>query len=417
MPWPSFAGYASGRRGGSLGSCHSAPAHRPAGPNHDTGLRRRDRGPGGDGQRGGLSLRRPRRARAGPRPLRSPSRSGLVSRRHAHHPRGLLRRPSLRADGPARVPPVARSRAIERRDAAGRDRRPHDRARAGNAGARRQGQRGHAPSALRAARGEGRSRAVSGPRPARSHGGHLGAARRGVVPREMRARPSHRRGRERRSAPRRRAGALVARRRRGIRGGDGARPLPAARLVLAANAWLERLLPDLPLGLTVTRQPLFWFEPRAHADDFGPERLPIYIWEPEPDRFFYGFPAFAGQVKVAPHLGGEPCDPDSVDREIREPEVEAMRRRLAPSLPDANGRFARAVVCMYANTFDGHFIIDRHPAHDRVLVISACSGHGFKFSSTIGEIAADLLLAGTSSFDLRLFSLQRKGLPCTDSIT
>lgn len=191
----------------------------------------------------------------------------------------------------------------------------------------------------------------------------------------------------------------------------------AARLVLAANAWLQALLPDLPLGLTVSRQPLFWFEPRANSAAFEPERLPIYLWEPEPDRFFYGFPAFGGHVKVAPHLGGAPCDPDALDREVSAAEIETMRRRLATYLPDAEGRFARAVVCMYANTFDSHFIIDRHPAHDQVVVISACSGHGFKFSSAIGEIAADLLLEERSPLDLELFSLQRKGLPCSGSTT
>src|SRR5207249_4124140 len=119
---------------------------------------------------------------------------------------------------------------------------------------------------------------------------------------------------------------------------------------------------------------------------FGPDRLPIHLWEPEPDRFFYGFPAFHGQLKIAPHLGGIPSDPDHIDREVRGPEIDAVRQRLETYLPDGAGAFARAVVCMYANTRDGHFILDRHPAHDRVLVISACSGHGFKFSSAIGEI-------------------------------
>jgi sarcosine oxidase len=178
----------------------------------------------------------------------------------------------------------------------------------------------------------------------------------------------------------------------------------AGAIVMAANAWLDRLLPGFPV--TVTRQPLFWFEPRARAENFEPTRLPIYIWEPEPDRFFYGFPAFAGQVKVAPHLGGAPSDPDQIDREVHAPEIEAMRARLAAYLPDANGTFVRAAVCMYANTPDHHFIIDRHPEQPRVLVISACSGHGFKFSGAIGEIAADLLLEERTAFDLDLFRMR-----------
>ena len=175
-------------------------------------------------------------------------------------------------------------------------------------------------------------------------------------------------------------------------------------LVLAANAWLDQLLPGFPIR--VTRQPLFWFEPRAHPEQFEPERLPIYIWEPEPARFFYGFPAFSGQVKVAPHLGGEPCDPDTVDRTIRPAEVEAIRARLVRWMPEANGRFVRGTVCMYANTPDSHFVIDRLPDHPGALVISACSGHGFKFSCAIGEAAAEILLDGASRLDLGLFRMR-----------
>lgn len=171
----------------------------------------------------------------------------------------------------------------------------------------------------------------------------------------------------------------------------------AAHLVLSANAWLGRLVHGAKLPLSVARQPLFWFEPAAHAGAFAPDRLPIYLWEPEPDRFFYGFPAFGGQVKVAVHGRGRVSDPDTLDREVTDAEVAAMREPLARWMPGANGRFARAAVCMYANTPDEHFLIDRHPHEPRVLVISACSGHGFKFSSAIGERVPDVLLEGRTA--------------------
>jgi sarcosine oxidase len=156
----------------------------------------------------------------------------------------------------------------------------------------------------------------------------------------------------------------------------------------------------------VTRQLLFWFEPRGDPRVFAPERLGIWIWEDEPGRFFYGFPAVEGLVKVASHGEGPETDPDALDREVRDEEVAAMRARLAARLPEADGRFARAVACMYANTTDGHFVLDRHPAQPNVLVIACCSGHGFKFSSAIGEIASQLLLDGGTPLDLGLFRMR-----------
>jgi sarcosine oxidase len=62
---------------------------------------------------------------------------------------------------------------------------------------------------------------------------------------------------------------------------------------------------------------------------------------------------------------------------------------------------------MYTVTPDAGFIIDRHPAMDRVLVVSACSGHGFKHSAGVGEAVAQLALTGRSDIDLAPFALGR----------
>jgi glycine/D-amino acid oxidase-like deaminating enzyme len=65
------------------------------------------------------------------------------------------------------------------------------------------------------------------------------------------------------------------------------------------------------------------------------------------------------------------------------------------------------MVCMYTNTPDLHFVIDRHPEYESVVFASACSGHGFKFSSAIGELLADLVTTGQSRFDLTPFRMTR----------
>ena len=64
-------------------------------------------------------------------------------------------------------------------------------------------------------------------------------------------------------------------------------------------------------------------------------------------------------------------------------------------------------VCLYTNTPDAHFVVDRHPQAQEVLVLSPCSGHGFKFASVLGEIAADLVTTGSSAFDLSPFAIAR----------
>jgi sarcosine oxidase len=77
--------------------------------------------------------------------------------------------------------------------------------------------------------------------------------------------------------------------------------------------------------------------------------------------------------------------------------------------PGANGALVRASTCIFTNTPDEHFIIDRLPQASNVLVVSACSGHGFKFCSVIGEIVSDLVIGGRTSHDISLFRRDRFG--------
>ena len=68
----------------------------------------------------------------------------------------------------------------------------------------------------------------------------------------------------------------------------------------------------------------------------------------------------------------------------------------------------KSSVCFYTNTPDLHFAIDWLPdTKDRVLIVSPCSGHGFKFAPAIGEMVADLIESGRTEFDLAPFKLGR----------
>jgi sarcosine oxidase len=193
----------------------------------------------------------------------------------------------------------------------------------------------------------------------------------------------------------------------GVRVHTAVRTYLADRLLLAAGSWTQSLVEELGLPLTVERQVLYWFEPRSQATAFGPSTCPIYIWEYVPGRFFYGFPELGDGVKVALHHQGEPAKPETVRREVAAQEIESMRELLRRFIPSSEGRLKATAVCLYTNTPDEHFILDGHPQYPQVLLVSPCSGHGFKFSSVIGELAAMLLREQKPPLDLQLFRLSR----------
>ena len=138
---------------------------------------------------------------------------------------------------------------------------------------------------------------------------------------------------------------------------------------------------------------------------FAPERCPVHLWQFDGRRFFYGFPNLGNGVKVAFHHGGEITTMDSVRRDVDSAEVEEIRDALRRFVPAADGNLRASTVCLYTNTPDEHFLIDRHPLHPQVLIASACSGHGFKFSPVIGEILSDLVQSKQPRFDLSLFGV------------
>jgi N-methyl-L-tryptophan oxidase len=183
----------------------------------------------------------------------------------------------------------------------------------------------------------------------------------------------------------------------------------AETLIVSAGAWAGRLLADMGLRLPLVpvRKTVAWFE--AEEEWFREGVFPAFVADLL-DEFYYGFPSFGGSgVKVGRHDGGIPIDPDRMDRTFgTNPADEGdVRRFLTRFMPRAAGRIKRGSVCIYTYTPDEHFIIDRHPEHSHVVIAAGFSGHGFKFSSAIGEAAAELALEGKARLDLSLFLIRR----------
>ena len=173
---------------------------------------------------------------------------------------------------------------------------------------------------------------------------------------------------------------------RGVRTVSG-REIAADHVVMATGAWTPVLLPELGDRMWAVGQPVFHFEV-----DPAPFQPPVFRpWAADISTSgWYGFPAKDdGTLKMANHGPGIRVDP----REERNVPADAEDRFRAflesklPSVVDAPVRATR--LCLYSETFDNDFLIDRVPGRDGVTVAAGGSGHGFKFAPVLGPIIAD----------------------------
>lgn len=183
--------------------------------------------------------------------------------------------------------------------------------------------------------------------------------------------------------------------------------LHAKKLILCAGPWASEALKDLSIPLQVLRKHLYWYScsTTTYSQDRG---FPCFFFD-TPRGYFYGFPDHKGRgLKVARHSGGEPLlklgeqkhPPDSEDQSL----VEIF---LQDYLPGAQFELLRWSGCYYTMTPDEHFIVDHLPENPNVVVVAGLSGHGFKFTSVLGQIASELAITGRSAFDIDFLSLRR----------
>ena len=180
-------------------------------------------------------------------------------------------------------------------------------------------------------------------------------------------------------------------------------------VVVAAGPWTAELVDWIPV--TVERQVHGWFSIARDAEAgnwFGPDRFPAFVRQSSDSGFMYGIPSLDGRtVKVGRHHEGETTTPHTIRRRVDEYDLDPLRLLTATHMRGVSGHVAQTLTCMYTNTPDNHFVIDFSPDDRRVVVISACSGHGFKFGPVIGDIAADLVLEGGTRRDISRFSAAR----------
>ncbi|MEE9130075.1 MAG: N-methyl-L-tryptophan oxidase [Phycisphaerales bacterium] len=188
----------------------------------------------------------------------------------------------------------------------------------------------------------------------------------------------------------------------------------ADHLVVCAGPWSDRIIGDLGVPLSVTRQIAIWVQPKR-PERFALGMMPIWAidrpsgGESGAGGMYYGFPILPDKpgFKLSVHCPGPSTDPDTIDRTAQPNETNELREILGRFIPEADGPLLEASVCMYTNTPDAHFIVDHHPQHANVTIGTGFSGHGFKFASVIGEALADLTLTGRTELPIGFLGLGR----------
>ncbi|MYB32951.1 MAG: N-methyl-L-tryptophan oxidase [Acidobacteria bacterium] len=186
----------------------------------------------------------------------------------------------------------------------------------------------------------------------------------------------------------------------------------ARKLVITAGPWAGELLPALGPLCRPVRQVMLWTDP-LDPPAFAPERFPIFVLE-SPVGNFYGFPDNRGEgFKIGKfhHLRQQVPDPDAMDRECHLEDEAVLREGIEAFCPRANGPTRRMTACIFTNSPDGHFILDRHPDDENVCVAAGFSGHGFKFCGVVGRIMADFALERPQPWDLSPFGLKQHRPP------
>jgi len=180
----------------------------------------------------------------------------------------------------------------------------------------------------------------------------------------------------------------------------GGETLGADRLVLAGGAQINALLAMIgaSLPLTVSLEEVAYFRPRESAP-FVAGRFPLFIRHFHDGRLSSGFPLIRDPgLKLMLEHKSEAETPGRLD---------ALRAIACDLVPGLTGEIFGTATCRYTLTPDEDFVLDRWSGDPRVVIASACSGHGFKFGALFGAALADLALGTNPAIDLSRFGMTR----------
>jgi len=180
------------------------------------------------------------------------------------------------------------------------------------------------------------------------------------------------------------------------------------KVIVSTGAWIAELVPQLAAVAVPIKQVVAWYQP-AQGFLARPERMPCFLSDEGGDGSWFGFPQIgADGVKIGRHCHfREPIDPNQPNPDITDADTALLDAFAARRMPEVATVRVKSITCRYTMLPSEDFLIDLLPDDPDIVVCSACSGHGFKFTSVIGEILADLALDGGTDLPIAPFAFRR----------
>jgi sarcosine oxidase len=164
--------------------------------------------------------------------------------------------------------------------------------------------------------------------------------------------------------------------------------------IVAAGPWSGCLLADagIELRLSVSCQSVVYL---GLQDQFA---KPVALMEFEGDEPYACWDPGRG-LKAALHARGPMVDPDETPYEVERRAIARVVDWVGTRFPRVAGEPTAVETCLYTNTPDERFVLERR---GRIVIASACNGHGFQFAPETGERLARLALGSEERIGARM---------------
>jgi monomeric sarcosine oxidase len=179
--------------------------------------------------------------------------------------------------------------------------------------------------------------------------------------------------------------------------------IKAKSIVLSAGPWINNFLYYLykELPFTVDVNLVYYFKTK---DDTKHKQFPIFLFSKN-NKEYYGFPDVdnGNGYKISIYLQNKTFVAyDDVNREFDNEQYEDILTFCQEYLTEFkkdNMKLDKYNSCLYTSTPDKDFVLDYVPnTNETMVLVSACSGHGFKFMSRIGDHVSKLVTKTESPY-------------------